>query len=285
MITTHMQFSFVIQTFDRVDQTIKLLLQLSSYKNYGKIYLSDSGGRGKLIFERKLSQEGGKGIEFEYIDNSACKTGHLHMWKIYDLNLKNMFLFHDDDLIVNSSFDAVLKTLINNPEIKYLCSTNKGCSNFLDNFDKLSSQRKINQILKLYFLSHNGNCLLLTGLYTKNPGIVRKEIDNNFHISGKYYDVAMISWLFSQEKSKIVDNSYMNYINHDANDNLVRCLESRKSLKDFIRNQPGILNNIISRLIFYGYKSHRVYFISGILFSFFFPPIWLHLYKKIISRI
>ena len=280
-----MQFSFVIQTFDRVDQTIRLLLQLSSYKNFGKIYLSDSGGRGKLIFQKKLFQSGGKGIEFEYIDSSACKTGPLHMWKIYDLNLKNMFLFHDDDLIVKSSFDAVLKKLIDDSEIKYLCSTNKGHSNFFKNFDNLNTQQKINQIIKLYFLSHNGNCLLLTGLYLKDPGSLKNEIDSNFNISGKYYDVAMLSWLFSQQKSKIIYNSYMNYINHDANDNLVRSIESRKSLKDFISKQPGVFNNIISRLIFYGYKTHRAYFISGLLFTVFFPPIWPHLIRKIVNRI
>ena len=279
------QFSFVIQSYDRLDSTVKLIIQLNQFNTYGKIYLSDSGGRGKKAFENEIVNKKSVNIDFEYIDNSSYKSAIAHMWRIYQLNLENMFLFHDDDLVKESSFFEVLKLINDKKEINYLCSTNKGNSHFLNNIENLEDQKKINQILKLYFLSHDENCLLITGLYTRFPGKLHNEIGSNFIIEGKYGDVALLSWIFMQKSSKIFKNSYMSYINHNSNDNLIRSLEDRISLSNFIENQPGMLNKILSRLVFYGYREKRRHFFSGIFLSIIFPPIWVHLYKKIISRI
>jgi len=279
------RYSFVIQSYDRIDSAVKLIIQLSNFSKYGDIYLSDSGGRSKNIFDKEIIKKTGAIIDFKYIDNSKYKNFISHMWNIYSLDLKNMFLFHDDDLVIESSFLNVLNLLIENKEIKYLCSTKRGNSIFLDNFENLSAQEKINQILKIYFLSHNRNCLLITGLFSRHPGMLRKEVDSNFCIDGKYLDVPLLAWIFSQNKSKIFSDSYMKHIDHDSNDNLERSLKDRINLEKFIKKQPGVLNKIIARLIFYGYKEKRKYFLSGILFSLFHPPIWIHLFNKFFNRL
>jgi hypothetical protein len=278
------RFAFVIQSYERLDSTVNLIIQLNKFTNYGKIYLSDSGSRGKQLFENEVRDKAGVNINFEYIDNSEYVTATSHMWRIYYLNFENMFLFHDDDLVEESSFLEVLKLLNNNKKINYLCSTNKGDSYFLKNIESLEDQQKINQILKLYFISHNSNCLLITGLFTRYPGRLKNEVGQDFLIEGKYGDVALLSWIFIQKTSKIFNNGYMNYADHDSNDNLVKSLQDRISLSKFVKSQPGFFNNILARLVFYGYRKKRLYFLSGILISIIFPPIWIHLCKKLLAR-
>ena len=161
-----------------------------------------------------------------------------------------------------------------------MCTTKEGYSKFLDNFNRKKPQKRINQILKLYFLSHDNNCLLLTGIFIKEPYKII-ELAGNFARDSKYGDVSLMCYLFSRPNSHVTYNGYVQHIEHAENDNNQRSYKDRKDLSNFISGQPGMTNKIISKLIFFGYPNAKRQLILGLALSAFYPLIWKHLLMKL----
>tara|TARA_B100000900_G_scaffold279213_1_gene238830 strand:- start:560 stop:1423 length:864 start_codon:yes stop_codon:yes gene_type:complete len=278
------RFSFWIQTNSRVQQTLTLMSQLNKFSDYGDIYLSDSGGRTKDFFIRKSKEFNLSIHAFDYIDNSKYfNDPYEHYWSIMNNSEENMFFFHDDDQINYENFLKVLELITKNDEINFLCTTNNGKSKYLNDFKAKNIQQKINNIIKLYFLSHDDNCLLLTGLFIKKPKTLRADA-GSFIVSGMYADVPAMCYMFSRKNSFITPIQYIYHLEHDNNHNKTRSIEDREILSKFILDQPGIFNLIISKLIFHGYPKKIFTFIQGLTISIFYPPIWNALILKIFSK-
>ncbi len=278
------RFSFWIQTHSRVQETLILMNQLNKFSDYGDVYLSDSGGRTKDFFIKKSEEFDIKINAFNYIDRSKYfNNPHGHAWSIMNNSQENMFHFHDDDQINHENFSKVLELIIKKDEINFLCTTNHGQSKYLKNFEAKSIQQKINNIIKLYFLSHDDNCLLLTGLFIKKPRTLHADA-GSFIVRGMYADVPFMCYMFSRENSLITPIKYIYHLEHDDNHNKTRSIEDREILSKFILDQPGIFNLIISKLIFHGYPKKIFTFIQGLTISIFYPPIWNALILKIFSK-
>ena len=63
-------FSFWIQTNSRTKETLNLMNQLKKFSDYGSIYLSDSGRRGKDHFINAAKNSKINLPNFNYVDNS-----------------------------------------------------------------------------------------------------------------------------------------------------------------------------------------------------------------------
>ena len=104
------KFNFYIMTNSRVKSTAKLLNQLGRLNNFGNIFISDSGGRDKKIFNQALKSISKDNIDFELIDNSKfSESPFLHWWSILDNGKENLFIFHDDDEINEKEFIKILQ--------------------------------------------------------------------------------------------------------------------------------------------------------------------------------
>lgn len=273
-------FSFWIQTNSRIEQTLFLIKQLSKFSEYGDIYLSDSGGRTEEFFVKQFKKNNIFIDNLNYVNNHKfCNDPFEHCWTIFASSKNNMFLFHDDDQIHHDNFKNILEFLINNNEIEYLCSTNHGKSKYITDFKKKDTQKRIDNIIKLYFLSPNNNCLLLTGLYVKNPNTLRRDA-KDFIRNSMYGDVSLMCYMFSRNNSHITSHRYIEHIEHPNNHNKTRLLKDRESLSKFISDQNGFMNKIISKLIFINYPKKTWTFLHGLAMSLFYPPIWVDLLSK-----
>ena len=278
-------FNFVVMTNSRVKSTVKILGQLLAFNIYGNIILSDSGGRGIGVFKKEAAKINAELEDILYVDNSKHKLDSIqHFYSILKLDYKNTFIFHDDDEIIEGEFLNVLEHLSAN-YIECFCSTKTMGNQFLSNFSALAQRHKVDVILKMYFLSYDGNCPLFTGFYTKNPSQLLSNIDSQHLISGKYADVALMSWFLSQNNSEISSVPYMNYIEHDDNGNNIRCLDSRIALSNFVRNRGGMSNKILSLLIYRNYSDKTLYYFLGVMLALVWPVLWMSLLRKLIFKI
>ena len=279
------KFNFYVMTNSRVKSTVKLLRQLGRFNYFGNIFLSDSGGRDKKIFDQALKSISKDNIDYELIDNSKfSESPFLHWWSILDKGKENSFIFHDDDEIHENEFTKILQSNITY-EYDFICSTLKGKNPDFSDHDSKSKTGKINNIIKTYILSPSGNCPLLTGLFIKKPYELKAKIPDDFLIEGNYGDVSFMSWLFSQDRSLISDINYINHIDHGENHNSSRSLYSRDLLHKFIFNRKSFEMKIVSFLIYFNYPSRIHYFITGLFLSLFVPSLWLKILKKIFSVI
>tara|TARA_A100001015_G_scaffold181358_1_gene201880 strand:+ start:382 stop:1263 length:882 start_codon:yes stop_codon:yes gene_type:complete len=277
------KFNFYIMTNSRVESTVKLLKQLGRFNNFGNIFISDSGGRDKKIFDQALKKISKDNICFELIDNSKfSESPFLHWWSILDNGKENLFIFHDDDEIHENEFIKILQGNFTD-EYDFICSTLKGKNPDFSDHDSKSKTEKINNIIETYILSPSGNCPLLTGLFIKRPYELKAKIPVDFLIKGNYGDVSFMSWLFSQDGSLISNLNYINHIDHGNNHNSSRSLYSRDLLHKFIFNRNSFEMKIISFLIYFNYPSRTHYFIAGLLLSSFAPSLWPKILKKIFS--
>ncbi len=278
------RFSFWIQTNSRVRQTLILMNQLNKFSDHGDIYLSDSGGRTKNFFIEKSKELNLSINSFNYIDRSKYSNNPSeHAWSIMNNSEDNMFHFHDDDQIDHKNFFKVLELITKKTELSFLCTTNHGHSRYLNNFESKNIQEKINNIIKLYFLSHDDNCPLLTGIFVRKPKTLHVDA-GSFVVNGMYADVPIMCYMFSRKNSLITPIKYVYHIEHNNNHNKTRSAEDREILSKFILDQPGIFNFIISKLIFHGYPKKILTFIQGLTISIFYPPIWNALILKIFSK-
>ena len=272
-------------TNSRVKSTAKLLNQLGRLNNFGNIFISDSGGRDKKIFNQALKSISKDNIDFELIDNSKfSESPFLHWWSILDNGKENLFIFHDDDEINEKEFIKILQGNITD-KYDFICSTLKGKNPDFSDHDSKSKTEKINNIIKTYILSPSGNCPLLTGLFIKRPFKLKANIPDDFLIEGNYGDISFMSWLFSQDRSLITDINYINHIEHGENHNSSHSLYSRDLLHKFIFNRKSFEMKIISFLIYFNYPSRIHYFVTGLFLSLFVPNLLLKVLKKFFSVI
>ena len=277
-------FHFVVMTNSRVTSTVRILGQLTPYRDYGNIVLSDSGGRGIDTFHEASETLGIPIGDILYVDNSEHRLDSIrHFHSILESDLKNMFIFHDDDEVVSDSLTSTLHYL-EDTEVEYLCSTKTVSKQFLEGLQNCNQATKINRILKSYFLSYDGNCPLFTGLFVKYPKKALASMDPRFAIPGKYADVAIMSWFISQQNGGVAELPYIKYIEHDGNGNKIRNLVDRVSLSKFVRESGGITNYILSLLIFRGYPEKIHLYCFGILASALWPTLWPSIIKKLIYR-
>lgn len=279
------KFNFVVMTNSRVESTVRILGQLACFQNYGNLIISDSGGRGLEVFYKESKRASITLAEIDYMDNSKHSLDSIrHFHAILESNRKNMFIFHDDDEIVESSFKHTLEYL-SVTDVHYFCSTKTGKGQFFNDISTCNQSGKVNRVLKAYFLSYDGNCPLFTGLFVKHPLQSISSMDSQFMIQGKYADVAIMSWFLSQIKADISLSPYMKYIEHDGNGNNIRSLADRISLAKFVSQRGGITNRILSLLIFRGYPEKRHLYIFGVLLTVMWPFLWPSILKKLIHRI
>ena len=279
------RFNFYIMTNSRLDSTLRLLNQLSKFESFGNIFISDSGSRKKEVFLENYKKIYDHDVVFNFIDNSNYRESpFLHWWSILDKGKENLFVFHDDDIINEKEFTKILNSNLTN-RFNYICSTLKGKDSEFSHFEQKSDFERLSNIIKLYFLSPDDNCLLLTGLFIKKPDELRKKIPSEFLIEGNYGDVAFMSWLFSQKDSFVSDSMYIQHIDHGENHNSSRSLYSRDLLHNFIFTRKSFEMKIISFLIYFNYPSRIHYFITGLFLSLFAPSLWLKLLKKFFSII
>ncbi len=272
-------------TNSRVKSTAKLLNQLGRLNNFGNIFISDSGGRDKKIFNQALKSISKDNIDFELIDNSKfSESPFLHWWSILDNGKENLFIFHDDDEIDEKEFIKILQGSFTD-KYDFICSTLKGKNPDFSDHDSKSKTEKINSIIKTYILSPSGNCPLLTGLFIKRPFKLKANIPDDFLIEGNYGDISFMSWLFSQDRSLISDINYINHIEHGENHNSSHSLYSRDLLHKFIFNRKSFEMKIISFLIYFNYPSRIHYFVTGLFLSLFVPNLLLKVLKKFFSVI
>ena len=277
------KFNFYIMTNSRVKSTVKLLKQLGRFNNFGNIFISDSGGREKKIFDQALKSISKDYIGFELIDNSKfSESPFLHWWSILDNGKENLFIFHDDDEIHENEFIKILQGNYTD-EYDFICSTLKGKNPDFSDHDSKSKTKKINNIIETYILSPSGNCPLLTGLFIKRPYELKAKIPVDFLIEGNYGDVSFMSWLFSRDRSLISNLNYINHIDHGNNHNSVRSTYSRDLLHKFIFQRKSLEMKAISFLIYYKYRKRIHLFILGLIISLFLPRLWPKLTKKFFS--
>lgn len=266
-------FNFIIQSYTRTNEVIRLLKNINELKKYKinfHIIISDNGKRSKENFESVNTT-------FEYLDSSDCKNSREHVYRIFSLPIKNVFYIHDDDLfnieMLVKAIDFILK---NNPKV--LVSPKYEIP-FIKKFKSRS------EVFKMYFLNAKNNCPLFSGFYIKNMTyIFQHSILDNIY-SGKYGDVHIMSGLLKIDNAFLFNFPFLNYNEHDDNDNKLRSLDDRKKLSTYIKSNGGFTNYIISNLVFYGYPKmiHKLFF--GIFLSIFNPFIFFKLLNKTIYKI
>jgi hypothetical protein len=235
-----------------------------------KIIISDNGNQGLDSFRYN-------NINFDYINNSKYFDSKSHLDAIFNLNLSNFFYIHDDDQLhivyLLEAMDFIKKYNPNcliSPKFKI---------NDVVKFDNIKT------IFKMYFLDPDNNCPLFSGIYFKNSSVVNRNNLLNNLIKGKYADVQFVSRILLSSKSYLFNLPYLNYVEHDLNDNKLRNLKDRVSLSKFIRSKKGISNFIISLLIFHGYKEKIKFFTLGIILAFLYPPTSYNIIKKALKKL
>ena len=104
--------------------------------------------------------------------------------------------------------------------------------------------------------------------------------------NGKYGDIYIMSRLLTLvEKSLLFKHAFLNYIEHDNNDNKIQNLNDRVELSNYIKSCVGFNSFIISRLVFYGYTSKLPSFLLGLSLSIFKPNIFCQLFNKLKFKI
>ena len=267
-------YSFVIQTHSRTKKVIELLKNINELSKHGikfKIIISDNGNRKKNDFESS-------GISFEYLDNSDCTNASLHVFRIFSLPLSKVFYIHDDDRFnIDNLLLAINYIELHDPNI--LVSP------------KLSIEKDIifkdlEEVFKMYFLNAKNNCPLFSGFYIRNMNIMSEKLILDGIYNGKYGDIYIMSRLLTLvEKSLLFKHAFLNYIEHDNNDNKIRNLNDRVELSNYIKSCVGFNSFIISRLVFYGYTSKLPSFLLGLSLSIFKPNIFCQLFNKLIFKI
>ena len=233
-------FNFVVLTNNREESTRKIILQLGEFLEFGRIIVSDNGCRSEETF--KVG-----GIPFIYVDNSKFPSAISHFYNILESEYKNLFVFHDDDQVQSFNFRKTLNYLIDNDSIEYAVSM------------RHESHRNIfyesyKEIFIDYFLKDNHP--LISGQFIRDGKSLFDKVpdDTKFYIThGKYCDVAIVSLCLINKNSKCFNHNYVEYIEHDSNDNNTKSVESRLILQSFVEKQRGLQNYVMSGLIGYGY--------------------------------
>jgi hypothetical protein len=269
----NMEWTFLIQSNSRAQRVKSLLIKINTLRQYNKkikIIISDNGNQGEESFKQDL-------ISFQYIDNSMYKDAKSHVDQIFNMGLKNFFYIHDDDevqienlLIAMDFIQSVRPICLISPKLR---------------IPNIVQFKNINEIFNLYFLSYDNNCPLFSGIYMENTSYVKEKHMLENLIDGKYADVQFVSRLLLNTNSYLFNLPYLNYIEHDSNDNKIRNLSDRIALSKFIRGNKGVSNFIISLLVFHGYKQKISLFILGVILAIFYPPLSWKIIKKIIKKI
>lgn len=267
-------FSFVIQTHSRTNNVIELLKNINKLSKFGikfNIIVSDNGGRNKSDFESS-------GVSFKYLDNADCINARLHVLRIFSSSLTRVFYVHDDDRYnIENLLLAINYIELHDPNI--LVSPKFS-------IDKSITFKDLEEVFKMYFLDEKNNCPLFSGFYIRNMNIMSKKLILDGIYNGKYGDVYIMSRLLTLvEKSLLFKHAFLNYTEHDGNDNKIRNLNDREELSNYIKSCGGFTNYIISNVIFNGYTSKLLKFLFGLLLTLFKPKIFIQLYKKLIFKI
>ena len=266
-------FNFIIQSHSRTKEVVRLVKNINELKSHNinfNIILSDNGNRNFDDF--KIHNR-----SVEYIYSNDCSSPYMHVFRIFSLPIENVFYVHDDDLFdIKKLLKAIDFIKINDPKV--LVSPK---------FEIPSTKKfkSTSEVLKMYFLDHKNNCPLFSGFYIKSMSYIFDYpiLDDLHH--GKYGDVEVMSGLLNIDNAFLFNLPFVNYIEHNDNDNKLRSLDDRKKLSTYIKSNGGFTNYIISNLIFYGYPKmiHKLLF--GIFLSFFNPFIFFTLLNKTIYKI
>lgn len=269
-----MIFNIVIQTHSRAKGVYRIIEDFNKSKikdvNF-KFIISDNGNQ---EFNKKLINKNNVSI----IDNSKFQSSREHTLAIYKLELINVFIIHDDDTFNLSNLKTAIE-FINESDCDVLVSPKL-------ELGTIKEFKIENEVFEFYFLTPNRNCPLISGLYLRKMSIMRPFTDHKHLIAGKYVDVQIITELLvKNHKSLVFNKPFINYNEHDSNDNIVRNLNDRISLSNYISNFRSMNNIILSKIIFFGYPAVRFKFIHGILLSFLRPKILLYISLKLIKKL
>ena len=232
-------FNFIIQSHSRTKEVLRLVKNINELKSHNinfNIILSDNGNRDFNVFKINKSS-------VEYINSNDCLSSSMHVFRIFSLPIENVFYVHDDDLFDTEKLIKAIDFIkINDPKV--LVSPKYEIP-FIKKFQSRS------EVLKMYFLDHKNNCPLFSGFYIKRMSYIFHYSILDDLYNGKYGDVHIMSGLLNIDNAFLFNFPFLNYNEHDDNDNKFRSLDDRKKLSNYIKSNGGFTNYIISNLIFY----------------------------------
>ena len=248
--------SHIVLSYGRTIQLREIVNLLAINFPDDRILIADSGRRGEEIgailgqlYERVI-----------HIETDAADAG-ANMRAMQD-NIEGPCVFyHDDDLFYPEKLKISLNLAGENKSDLMFSMKADGESFGLHsgNYDVIP----VKNILLSYLLDPHGNCPLITGIYFRTKAIFI-QVMNFEQEYGKYSDVLMMS-IAAKQIRNIQIGAYMQYIEHDGNDNNTKDLEGRDGLSNALRTYRDRELNIVSYLIYHGYASRLHYYIYGLI--------------------
>ena len=248
--------SHIVLSYSRTIQLRELVNLLAINFPDDRILIADSGCRGEEIgdilgqlYERVI-----------HIETDAANAA-ANMRAMQD-NIEGPCVFyHDDDLFYPEKLKISLNLAGENKSDLMFSMKADGESFGLHsrNYDVIP----VKNILLSYLLDPHGNCPLISGIYFRTKATFIQVM--NFELEyGKYSDVLMMS-IAAKQIRNIQVGAYMQYIEHDGNDNNTKDLEGRDGLSNGLRTYRDHDLNILSFLIYHGYLGRLHYYILGLI--------------------
>lgn len=230
----------VILTNNRPQKVYKLVEQ---YIADFDILVSDSG---KSIDETKLPEQ-------VCISRNNAKNG-LENLRIISQEISRPAIFlHDDDQL--RDHDRFIDSISGRDLI--ICSPK---------YRLKKKIRTFNELCELYFTDPAGNCILISGVYFRNPS--RIDFEKNYKRAGKYGDFILIAEWMKSEGFRLATEPYVNYIEHADNDNKIRNTKDRNGLAKFVGECDKTGNELFSNIVI-GLKDYKM---KNFIYDFVLRP-------------
>lgn len=248
--------SHIVLSYSRTTQLREIVNLLATNFPDDRLLIADSGCRGDEIgdilgqlYDRVIH------IETDAADAAA------NMRAMQDNIVGPCIFYHDDDLFYPEKLRISLNLAgENKSELMFSMKADGGSFGLHSgNYDVIA----VKNILLSYLLDPHGNCPLITGIYfrTKATFIQVMNFENEY---GKYSDVLMMS-IAAKQIRNIQIGAYMQYIEHDGNDNNIRDLEGRDGLSRGLKAYRDHDLNVLSLLIYHGYRDRLHHYILGLI--------------------
>jgi hypothetical protein len=248
--------SHFVLSYSRTIQLRELVSLLVRHFPSERVLVADSGQRGERLSEI-LGPLYGQVIHIETVAAGADSN----MKAVEDYIDGPCIFYHDDDLFYPEKLKLSLKSAEEN-ESDFMISMKEDRDSFglhSGNHDLISPK----SLILSYLLDPYGNCPLITGIYFRNRDVFKRVMSTE-SLWLKYSDV-LIMVKAVEYFHNIQIGAYMQYNEHDGNDNNVRDIAARDALSVGLRSYGDRELNIVSYLIYYGYASRLHYYIYGFI--------------------
>ncbi|MDB2554212.1 hypothetical protein N9X74_02410 [Porticoccaceae bacterium] len=248
--------SHFVLSYSRTIQLRELVSLLVRHFPSERVLIADSGQRGEKLSEI-LGPLYGQVIHIETVATGADSN----MKAVEDYIDGPCIFYHDDDLFHPEKLKLSLKSAEEN-ESDFMVSMKEDRDSFglhSGNYDIIPSK----SVMLSYFLDPYGNCPLMTGMYFRNKDVFRRVMSTEM-LWLKYSDVLIVVKAV-EYFTNIQIGAYMQYNEHDGNDNNVRDIAARDALSVGLRSYGDRELNIVSYLIYHGYARRLNYYIYGLI--------------------